>query len=201
MRLVAPTVWTPRRKLLGNLIPALFWLPPALFGLYWVAAKSQFIGPGLWSLILSTVLGWLAVNQFGFFENNRMRNQLERILKTQERNLPQDSVFVGFATPKYSSVLDAHEDVGFLCFYGDHLNFVSERRSIELYKSDITEIRFRPNVHSVIFLGRWVSVEAVTGGKPIRLLIEPRERRTLLKNRLYSADLLKRLRKWKGPVK
>ena len=201
MRLVAATVWTSRRKWLGNLIPALFWVPPAVIGLYQVVVKSQFIGTGLWLLMLSTVLGWLAVNQFGFFENARMKKQLENILKVSGQEVGSERFFVGFATPKFSSMLDAHEDVGFLSIYPDHISFVSELRSIELSKGDIHEVRFRPNVHSIILLGRWVSLEGKSGGKEIRLLIEPRERTTLLGNRLYGTRLLHRLKKWANPVK
>ena len=201
MRLVAATVWTSRRKWLGNIVPAIFWVPPAAVGLFIVVVKGQFLGPGLWLLILSTVLGWLAVNQFGFFENTRMRNQLERVLRASGQGLPKEYYFVGFATPKYSSVLDAHEDIGFFCVYPDHVSFISETRSLELSKSEISVVRFRPNVHSLILLGRWISLEGVSGGKPIRLLIETREKRTLFGNRLFGAKLRRRLAKWIGPVK
>ena len=53
----------------------------------------------------------------------------------------------------------------------------------------------------MILLGRWVSLEGKSGGKEIRLLIEPRERTTLLGNRLYGTRLLHRLKKWANPVK
>jgi hypothetical protein len=201
MRLVTATVWTSRRKWLGNLIPAVFWLPPALYALFQIIVKNQLGGPALWSLLASTVLGWLAVNQFGFFENRRMEGQLKRILDAQEQKLTAEHYFVGFATPKYSSMLDAHEDVGFLCLYPDRLQFVSESRRIELSKSEISDVRFRPNVHSIIFLGRWVSVEGVSGGKQVRLLVEPRVKTTLLGNRLYGAKLRSQLKKWLGSVK
>jgi hypothetical protein len=45
-------------------------------------------------------------------------------------------------------------------------------------------------------LGRWISLEGVADGKPIRLLIEPRERPTLLGNLLFSKALAGRLRRW-----
>jgi len=196
MRLVTATVWTARRKWLGNLIPALFWFPPAAVGVYLLATKGQLIGLGLWLLMASTVLGWLAVNQFGFFENKRMRKNLERILQTEDRDLTGEHVFVGFATPKYSSMLDAHEDVGFLRILSDRLVFVSETRTVEILKGDVTGARFRPNVHTVIGLGRWIGVDAKLGDKPIRLLVEPRERVTLLGNFLFGKTLLKKLRSW-----
>ena len=201
MRLVAVTVWTSRRKWLGNVVPAIFWVPPATVGLFLVVVKGQFLGTGLWLLILSTVLGWLAVNQFGFFENARMRKQLTNILKATGQELPKEHYFVGFATPKYSSILDAHEDVGFLCIYSDRVSFISESRNLELSKSDLKLVRFRPNVHSLIFLGRWISLEGISGGRPIRLLIEPREKVTLFGNRRFGAKLQKHLAKWISPVK
>ena len=184
---------------MGNVVPALFWLPPALLGVFLIIKHGQFLGPGLWCLIGSTILGWLAVNQFGFFENNRMRRHLQRILETQHQGLSGEYVFVGFATPKFSSMLDAHEDVGFLRILPDRLSFVSETRHIDVMRSDITEVRFRPNVHTLIGLGRWVSVEAKNGELPIRLLIEPRERGTMLGSKLYGSKLAKQLKSWLNP--
>jgi len=197
MRLVAATVWTSQRRFLGNFIPALFWLPLALAGLYQLFAKGLTIGLGLWLLVASTILGWIALNFFGLFQNGRMRRQLERILQSEKRDLSGEHFFVGFATPKYSSMVDAHEDVGFLRLLKDKLEFVSEVRTIEMSRAEITDIRFRMNVHSIVGLGRWVSVEAKLGDKPIRLLIEPRERATLLGNRIYSSTLRARLREWR----
>ena len=201
MRLVASTVWTSRRKWLGTLIPAVFWLPPAVIGVYQILIKNQVGGPSLWWLLASTVLGWFAVNQFGFFENRRMQGQLKRILEVQSKSLAEEHYFVGFATPSFSSTLDAHEDVGFLCVYPDRLQFISETRTIDLPRTDITTVRFRPNVHSILFLGRWVSVEGTTGGKQVRLLVEPRVKTTLLGNRLFGSKLKVQLKKWLGPVK
>lgn len=199
MRLVTATVWTNRRKWLGNLIPAIFWFPPAAIALYRFAAYGQLSGPVLWPLAVSTVLGWLAVNRFGLFENAKMRGQLEVLLKRGDRDLSGDPVFVGFATPKYSSLLDAHEDVGFLYIRPDSLVFISESRTIEIQKADVAEIRPRMNVHSVVGLGRWVSIEGRVGNRPIRLQVEPRDRPTLLGNRLNSGKLIAELRAWRGP--
>lgn len=201
MRLVTSTVWTNRRKWLGNLIPALFWLPPAVIGVYLIAFKNQLTGAGVWYLVASTVLGWAAVNVFGLFENSRMRRQLEHILQAKGTELGSERYFVGFATPSYSSMLDAHEDVGFLVIHKDRLQFLSESRSIELYKTEIHQIRYRPNVHSILLLGRWISAEGVSGGKPIRLLVEPREKKTLLGNRLFGPKIRAALTAWLGKAK
>ncbi len=196
MRLVTAKVWSPRRKWLGNLIPAAFWLPPAAVAVFEFIKSGQFVVSALWLLIASTVLGWLAVNQFGRVENERRRRQLQRILTAEERDFSGESIFAGFASPRYSSMLDPHQDVGLFCLRPDSIVFLSEVRTIEILKSDVVQIRRRLNVHSFVGLGGWVSVEAMVGGRPIRLLVEPRERPTLIGNRRLSGKLLRKLRAW-----
>ena len=177
-------------------MPALFWLPPALVGVFLIAKQGQYLGSGLWFLIASTVIGWFAVNQFGFFENEKMRKHLERILKAQEKPIVGEFIFVGFATPKYSSMVDAHEDVGFFRIMDDRIQFISETRSMDILKSDIREIGYRANVHSILGLGGWVSVDATVGDRRFRLLIEPRERNSMLASKKYRVRLVKRLNGW-----
>ncbi len=191
-----PSVWTAKRKWMGNIIPALFWLPAAAAGLTWMIVNSQILGLGLWLLVLSTVLGWIALNQFGFYQNGRMRRQLEKILRAGQGDLTQDRNFVGYASPKYAGMLDAHEDVGFLCFLPDRLRFVSETRMVEMSREQVKSVRFRANVHTMVGLGRWISVEGETDGKPIRLLIEPRDRGTMLGNLRMGKKLQSKIRRW-----
>ena len=191
-----PTVWTTRRKVLGNLVPTIVWLIPTAYGLAVMAATRVLLGPGLAMLLISTVLGWLALNSFGLFENLQMQRELEQILKNRKDEVAAESWFVGLTTPKYRGLLDAHEDVGFLQILPEKLSFVSETRKIELLKSEIRRIRYRGNVHSLVFLGRWVSVEGESGGKPVRMLLEPRERPTMLGNFRESSVLRARLTKW-----
>lgn len=182
---------------MGNLIPALVWLPPAGFGLAIAAAKGDVTPTSIWLLVSASVLGWLTLNQVGLFENARMKAQLGRILQAKGTELPPEHWFVGFASPTYSSALDAHEDVGFLGLTPDRAVFVSETRELEILRADVTEVRFRGNVHSLLFLGRWVSIEGKVGPRSIRMTIEPREHRTLLRNRRASAELLVRLEEWR----
>lgn len=192
-----PVVWTSHRKWMGNLVPALFWLPLALTGIVIVARTGDYAGAGLWFLVSATLVGWGSMNQFGLFANQHMKKQLSRILAAQGKDLPKDSWFVGFATPKYSSTLDPHEDVGFLFVLPDRLKFVSETRLVEVMMSDIREVRFRPNVHSVLLAGRWISIEGEVAGKAVRLLVELREHRTLLRNFRASGDVLATLEAWR----
>lgn len=181
---------------MGNLIPIFFWLPPAAAGVIWAALTHQFLGPPLLLLGFATVVGWFAMNAFGLYDSGRMRLALERILTVKGEKLPDDRVFVGFATPGHAALLDAHEDVGFLLIHPDRLRFVSETRDVSLPKAEVKDVRFRMNPHTVLGLGRWVSVEGESEGVPIRLLVEPRERRTMLGNLRETRPLRERLRRW-----
>jgi len=192
---MAPTVWTARRKWLGNLLPALFWFPCLAAGLVVMAKQGDPLGLGLWLLIGGTVLGWLAVNRWGLFQNDRMKRQLELMLLAKN-SMPAGSVFVGFSTPKFSSTLDPHEDVGFLSFNPDDVRFISETREISVPRTSVKSVHFRANIHSLLFLGRWIAVEGEMDGQPIRLLLEPRQHRTLFANRLESKRLLTKLVAW-----
>jgi hypothetical protein len=191
-----PTVWTTQRKALGNLVPALFWLAPTSVGLFWMVIHAEIIGVGLNWVVGGTVTGWLALNQFGGITNGRLRRQLERILTARGDAKDISGTFVGFATPRYASLLDAHEDVGFLITLPDRLRFVSELRSVDVLKTEVTKIRYRANVHTWVALGRWVSIEGRSGGRPIRLLVEPRDRITMLGNLRSGGKLKKQLTAW-----
>jgi hypothetical protein len=195
MPAVVLTVWTERRKWMGNLLPLLFWLPPTTYGVYWMAKNGQIVGLGLWCLIAASILGWLAVNFLGLWQNRRMRRQLARILDAKGEKV-MDSPFVGIATPSYSSLLDPHEDVGFLKFEPGRLIFLSETRRLELNRPGLKRVNFRANVHTLLGLGRWVCIEGEIEGKPIRLQVEPREKPTLLANMLYSKSLMQRIQRW-----
>jgi len=193
---VAPTVWTSRRKVMGNLVPALFWLPPMIAGIAVMAVTAQILGLGLWLIVAATVLGWLSLNQFGGYMNGRMRRELERLLRSRGEDLSGERNFVGFATPRYASLLDAHEDVGFLKLLPDRIRFVSETRVVEVPRAEVRGVRYRMNVHSLVGLGRWVSIEGESGGKPIRLLLEPRDRGTMIGNLRTGTKLKAKLKRW-----
>lgn len=141
------------------------------------------------------VVGWLALNFFGFHGNGWMRRELARRLGFTGSRGPE-RYFVGIARPSFRSALDAHEDVGFLNLHNDRLEFVGETLRLTFPREDVRNVRFRMNPHSWVLLGRWISVEGVAGDRPIRLSLEPRERATLLGNLFFSEKLIARLREW-----
>ncbi|MER3466900.1 MAG: hypothetical protein C4340_07430, partial [Armatimonadota bacterium] len=106
------------------------------------------------------------------------------------------AIFVGIATPKHRSLLDPHEDVGWLWMEGGELRFKGERLSLSIPQEVILRAGYRANAHTILGLGRWVVVEGVREGKRFALKIEPREKRTLLANKREGARLLTALRAW-----
>ena len=184
-------VWTTERKILGNLMPFLAWLPFAAWGV-WTVARDRAVTPaGLGWLAFATLVGWASVSLFGLWGNAAMRRQLAARIKD-----PGERWFVGFASPKFSGLLDAHEDVGFLILGKDVLLFAGDSRRVELPKDCVARVGFRPNVHSCLGLGRWVSVEGVVRGTPVRMLLEPRERSTMLGNFRLSGRLRREIENW-----
>ena len=196
MPLVETKVWTEHRKMMGNLLPALVWLPFSGAGLVMMAVSGEMLGPGLWLLVSGSIMGWLALDSLGLYQNEQMRESLTKMLDAREESPADGGVFVGFSTPRYHGLLDAHEDVGFLRILPDKLVFVSETRHVELAKADIRSVRFRPNVHTILLLGRWVSLEGEHDGNALRMLVEPRERATMLGNFRYARTLHTRLSVW-----
>lgn len=192
-RPVATGVWTTGRKWLGNLVPFLVWLPFAAAGVG-VVARDRAVTPlGLGLLALGTLAGWVALSLFGLWGNASMRRLLQARLKPQG-----EAWFVGFASPKFTGMLDAHEDVGFLILGKDELTFEGDSRRVELPKDCVVRVGFRPNVHTAVGLGRWVSVEGVVKGQPVRMLLEPRERNTMMGNLRLSGRLRRDIEGWAG---
>lgn len=181
---------------MGNLIPLAFAAPVGALGLFEMWRTGDILGRGLWLLVLSLPLGLVAVNFLGLYQNRLMKKEMDLRLRGSRPRLPYRRYFVGMATPTFRGLLDPHEDVGFLLLHPDKVEFFGEKIRIELARSEIVGVRFRPNVHSLIGLGRWVSLEAMVEGKPGRLLVEIRERPTLLGNLLMSRTLLKKVAKW-----
>lgn len=176
---------------MGNLVPLLGALPFGVVGLALAIQRQQMSGLPLWVFSLMPVAGWLLMNSLGLFENAKMRAELQRRLSPRPQH-----VFVGVARPSFRGLLDPHEDVGFLVLGETALEFLGESLKIRIDRKSLNGVRFRPNVHSMVGLGRWVSVEGVLEGTPIRLLIEPRERRTLWGNRAFSKELRHQIEVW-----
>jgi hypothetical protein len=182
---------------LGNLIPALLCLPFAGVALAVYAPERPLApAPFLW-MFGFLAAGWTAMNLFGLYDNAAMRAQIGALWARAGGDRISPRWFVGMARPAYRSLLDPHEDVGFLVLGKDRLEFFGETVRVAVARPEITAVRYRPNLHTWVFLGRWISVEGETAGVEFRLLIEPRERGTLLGNLLYGRRLRAELEEWR----
>lgn len=186
-------IWTRQRRLMGNLIPFLFWLPPTAYGFVQILQKQDYLGEGLWWMLAGLFCGWLGVNFSGVQVNRHMETELRKRLEFRRENLGAQRWFVGFASPKFAGVLDAHEDVGFLVLDQDEIRFVSDTRKIRVRRDDVERVRFRPNVHTMLGMGGWISIEGHSADVPFRLLIEPRVHGQMLLNFSMSRSLRKKL--------
>ncbi|HEY3779885.1 MAG TPA: hypothetical protein VGL56_02285 [Fimbriimonadaceae bacterium] len=181
---------------MGNLIPALFAVPFALFGLWWMSSKGQIMGPGFIIFAISPIVGWFAMNFFGLYQNRAMKRSIARFLRGVRPKVCEPMYFVGIATPKYASLLDPHEDIGFLILHDDRLEFFGDHLNLSLNRKDISNVDYRMNPHSLVGLGRWIAVEGIMDKHRVRLQIEPREKRTLLGNLIFSKVVKAHLKSW-----
>jgi hypothetical protein len=184
-------VWSDFRRWMSNLLPLVPVAPLPALALYFDSNNRAVAANVVWASI--PVVLWLGINFLALYQNAKIRRALKPLI---EKTDALRSTFVGFARPKHKSPIHHHEDVGYLLVFPDKVEFVGESHRHELLRDEIKAIRFRFNLNSIFGLGRWVSIEGVSSGKHVRLMVEPREKPTLLGNRVYGKLLLKDLRSW-----
>ncbi|GMV88309.1 MAG: hypothetical protein AMXMBFR81_12400 [Chthonomonas sp.] len=182
---------------MGNVVPTLLFLPGFAAGLVLILLTGDPLGLGLWLLVGSFAVGWLAVNALGLYGNQAMRTELSARVGLSASG----GDFVGFARPAYRSGLDPHEDVGFLVLGREGLRFAGDSLQVELPWAAVERVRLRPNIHSLLGLGGWVSIEGSLDGAPVRMLVEPRNHNTLWANSRERRALAQRILSSKLSVK
>jgi hypothetical protein len=179
---------------MSNLVPALVSVPVFVLAItFYIVGYHEL---AMICFIVFPLVGWLSINWFGLFQNHCMKNELRSRLKHERITLPESTIFVGFAGPNHTSLLDAHEDVGFICITDKGVDFYGDTQRHGLDRNEIIGINLRANAHTLLGMGRWISIEGKRNGVPIRMMIEPREKKTLWQNRQLGTYLIKQLRKW-----
>lgn len=179
-------------------MPLLVWFPLTATGIVWIYLSGNIQGPGLWTLIAGQVLAWIALNYLGLYDNGHMRRDSMRNLALRRPPPPGPVLFVGCSTAKFHSIVDPHQDIGYLSFGPDELEFIGEDTRVRISRPQVTRVRFLPNIHSMLCLGRWISIEGLIEGQQVRLLIESREKDTLLGNLMMSGWLKKTITEWRA---
>lgn len=155
--------------------------------------EQPFEGPGLWLILTFPVIGWLSVNVLGLASNGVMRDEMGRRYGREFGTPSADLWFVGMARPSFRSVLDPHEEVALIWRDGDHLVVMGDLTRHEIPQSAITDVRLKRNIHSLFFLGGWVSLTWEESSGTQTLLMEPRQKHTLLANNRLRKALMKYL--------
>ena len=189
--------WNSRRRWMGNLVPAIVWLPLTVAGVLIVRATHEPLGSGFIMLLAGQLLTWIVLNYTGLWDNKPMRRALFKEFQILRPNHNGWRLFVGYASGPYSSWLDPHEDVGYCCLTGDTFEFYGDAKVRVVRREDVKSIHWKPNVHTLMGLGRWIVIDVVEGGRPISLKFEPRDRDTLIGNLLLGRKFKQRLENWR----
>lgn len=193
MPLVSDRIWTPWRQIQANVVPMILSLPLLVAGVRIYRVDRPWDTTPLGLILAFPIVGWIAVNLTGLWSNQTMEAQLLRRLGRKYPSERMNMVFVGAAKPGFQGLLDPHQDVGFLIFHEDRLEYFGEKLSAEIPHDQLIQVCFRRNIHSALLLGRWIAIQYLDGGNQQELRIEPRKYLTLLGNRIYSKVLLKQL--------
>lgn len=196
MPAVPERIWSNSRKLWGNLIPLLFSLPFLLLGLRDLIPDLAVKTSTIVYLFLFVSVGYLATGIVGAWGNRSLARQLRFRFQAQGITFSDDAWFVGFARPAYRSLLDPHEDLGFLELSPSGVQFRGEEIHVQLALGDVKRVTLRPNIHSWLGFGGWVAFEGTVNGQLVRLLVEPRHADTLWGNAAARKDLYRTAKRW-----
>ena len=189
--------WDGQAKWMGNLIPFLFWAPFSLIGLALLFIRHDY-RLSIALLAIGQIAGWLALNYTGLFNNKQFKIAGRTRFEAAFPGFKGEAIFVGFAKPNHKSMLDPHQDLGYLGINESEMVFAGEDGKFSLDRRSITGIKKSASIHTLLAMGGWIRVDASTDDKPITIYFEPREKGTLIGNNRYRKKMVGRLREWKA---
>ncbi len=176
---------------MGNLLPGILSVPALVGGLILFRLDDPFNSLPLLLMFGSSVVGWLLINCLGLYDNSTMRTELGRRLDRDLGAEPRRQIFIGYSKPKFRSILDPHENVGFLIIEPDKWILFGEQAKRIILTKDILEVSWRKNTHSSILLGGFLRLDYRDSTGIQTVNIESREKGTLLANRKVTRALVK----------
>lgn len=187
--------WSGELKWMGNLVPMIFWLPLTAAGVLIGLVKHNYL-VGAYLVLAGQIIGWIAINNFGLWQNKALKRHLGKLFELRQGDFDGFRIFVGLSRPGFKSLLDPHEDIGYLAIDGSHLFFVGEHFGFRVQASEIENIAFASSIHTLLGLGGWVELDLTHDGERKILYFEPREERTLWRNNRLRKKLVGRLLNW-----
>lgn len=182
-------IWSLPRQLAGNFIPLALAFPFFFSGI--VLLNRGDVGFAWLACGLSAWVGIVAVNRLGYFQNSTMKREFNWRHQRELQVLQGTRYFAGVATSHYVSLLDPHEDIGFLYFDPAGIRFFGEEIRILIPFERVTSVKRAFNPHTLFLLGGFVEVQFLNeDGKPNLLKIELREEKTVSRNKKALNRLL-----------
>jgi hypothetical protein len=171
-------IWNQRRQWLGNLIP---------LGLGIVFFIASYRLGFAWQSVIGVLVAWEGIDRWGFFDNDQIDKELRA--KTQA-----EGELIGFVYEQSPTALDAHAEIGLLTIEPGLLTIVTEDTSYSILRSDVIEVKRRPNIHALLLLGGWISLELANGSS---FRFESRKFRAMTWSRSRTRKLFGEIVDWK----
>lgn len=187
-------VWSLRLQVLSNVLPVIPFFPFPFIAVWLESHGYMEVAVVVW--VASPLVLWSSINFLALAFNESIKRRLKPLAFSMQSGPVMRTWFVGFALPHRRQMIHPHYDVGWLQLYSDEIVFVGERERTGLKKSEITGIGFSANIHTLLGLGRWMVIDGRTSTGRVRLLIEPRECRTLLGNLRLGKRMVAEIRRW-----
>lgn len=187
--------WTHRAKWIGNILPLLIGVPFIVIGLI-IGARSHSWRDGvlIW-FGLGVLLPALTLNWLGLAGNQTLKSDFyARNSRAFARESDSDCLFFGVASSGFRSLLDPHEDIGFICLHENGFRFYGEKIRVEVSGAEIKGLGWKANPHSWLGLGGFALITYNQKGEDKTLLMESREKSSLLANKKLTHSVLDQLK-------
>lgn len=188
---MAKRAWTDYRKVMSNLTPLVAVAPFPALAWYLDRLQKPMFALVVWCLC--PIILWLGINFFGLFQNRAIRKELSVRISA---DMMGRAVFVGFSRPNRTQLIHHHEDVGWLILNPDSIEFIGDAQHHKIEKASVKSVRTKWNINTILGLGRWVCIDGVVESKPVRMLLESREKNSLLANFRFTKQLCIRIAQW-----
>jgi hypothetical protein len=184
---------------MGSVIPLIFTAPVLALGTR-EAVEQGFTLTLLGYVALVMVVGWVTTSLFGQVGSGGVKRWMAHKLQDERPADPNPKWFIGFATPDYRSMLDPHEDLGWLVLAEDEIDLIGTQLRLQIPRGALTQVTRKANPHTALGLGGWIAIDWEENGVVSQIFLEPRARPTVLGNKLMIKRLIVELETWRDSM-